>query len=159
VARSIALLKYHGQPPQARALADLARPVLAPLLSPGEPPDAIIPLPLSPQRLAERGFNQAALLARALFNSRPDLIDEKLLIRTSDGRPQATLSRDDRRKAIRGCFTAPAPETVRGARLMLFDDVLTTGATAGEAAQTLLTAGAARVDLVTIARTVLRSWQ
>ncbi len=166
VGHSIALLKYHGQLHQVRALADLARPALDGLLSHGRlesdaaPPDAVVPLPLSPKRLMERGFNQASLLARALFRSRPEMIDEKLLIRTSDGRHhQAALSRDERRKAIRGCFAVPAPEAVKGARLILFDDVLTTGATAGEAARVLLEAGAARVDLATVARTVLSSWR
>ncbi len=122
--------------------------------------DAIVPLPISGRRLVQRGFNQAAELARALYRPWRHLLDERLLSRPADGDlHQAALGGDQRRQAIRGCFHVPAPPAVKGLRLLLFDDVLTTGATAGEAAATLLSAGALRVDVVTIARTVLQSWR
>lgn len=166
VSRSIALLKYGGQLHQVRALAALAGPTLISALPPGAGPwpgppnhDLILPLPISARRLAERGFNQAAELARAIYRPWASLIDELALIRTGGEIHQAALSGKKRRRAIRGCFQVPDPARVREARILLFDDVLTTGATAGEAAATLLAAGARRVDLATIARTVLDSWR
>ncbi len=158
VARSIALLKYRGDLSQTRALAALT----AAGFGPGERPayDYIKPMPISRRRLVERGFNQATELARAFFGSGVGLIDEKLLIRWADGhRHQASLSGPERRRALKGHFQAADPARVRGSRILLFDDVFTTGATASEAAVTLLKAGAARVDLMTVARTVLRSWR
>ncbi|MDR0882534.1 MAG: double zinc ribbon domain-containing protein [Candidatus Adiutrix sp.] len=163
VAHSIARLKYKGDLSQVPTLAALAAPALVQPLAPSEPIDAIIPLPLSPRRLAQRGFNQATELARTLYRpwrAKMARIDERLLARPADGDLHlAGLSGASRRQAIRGCFQAPAPSLIQGASLLLFDDVLTTGATAGEAARTLLEAGAGRVTLATVARAVMRGWQ
>jgi len=152
-ARSISLLKYHGDMTQTRVLADLAAAL------PELPAwDVIVPLPLSPRRLAERGFNQALVLARAAFPGRP--LEPRLLSRPVEAElPQAVLTRRERQRAIRGSFRVPAPGTLRGARVLLFDDVVTTGATGAEAARTLLAAGAREVHLATIARTVLNTWR
>jgi len=162
-ARSIIRLKYYGEKTQIKTLSALAEQRLAaPFLSPGgEPePDLIVPMPITARRLAERGFNQALELARSLYRPWRNLIDENVLTRPEDGDVhQAALSADDRRKAIRGCFKVPEPSKIRGAVVLLFDDVLTTGATAGEAARTLLAAGAARVEVVTVARTILSDWR
>jgi ComF family protein len=165
VSRSIALLKYGGELHQVRALRALAEESLLAALPPGAGPgsasnyDLILPLPISTRRLAERGFNQATELVRAIYRSWAGLIDELALVRTGGEIHQAALSGSKRRQAIRGCFQVPEPGRVRGARILLFDDVLTTGATAGEAASTLLAAGARQVDLATIARAVLDSWR
>jgi predicted amidophosphoribosyltransferase len=152
-ARSIGLLKYHGDLTQTRALAGLAAAL-------PEPPDwdVIVPLPLAPRRLAARGFNQALVLARAVFPGRP--LEPGLLSRPVDSTlPQAALTRRERQRAIRGSFQAPAPGLVRGAGVLLFDDVVTTGATAAEAARTLLAAGARAVHLAAVAMTVRDSWR
>lgn len=164
LSRSIARLKYGGELHQLRALEALAGAALIAALSPGSRPDdaydLIVPMPISKHRLAERGFNQSAELARTIYRPWAALIDEGVLLRVSDGQAhQAALDARRRRKAIRGCFQVPDPNRVKGARILLFDDVLTTGATAGEAVATLLTAGAGKVDLATVARTVLESWR
>lgn len=169
VSRAISLLKYGREMHQLRALTALAGPALISALplaasgseSAGSGYDLIVPMPVSDRRLAERGFNQAAALARAIYGPFwSHLIDERALVRARDGDAhQAALNRRRRRKAIRGCFQAPNKALVKNARILLFDDVLTTGATAGEAAATLLKAGARRVDLATIARAVLESWR
>jgi len=152
VARSIGLLKYHGDLTQTRALASLA----AARLDPADL-DVIVPLPLTPRKLAARGFNQALVLARAAFPGRP--LEPGLLSRTLEaGLPQAALTRRERQRAIRGAFRVPAPGSVRGARVLLFDDVVTTGATAAEAARTLLAAGARTVHLAAVAMTVRDAW-
>ena len=149
VARSIGLLKYHGDLTQARALAALTAAI------PGPPPerDVIVPMPLAPRRLAARGFNQALVLARAAFPGQP--LAPRLLTRRVEAElPQATLTRRQRQTAIRGSFAASG--LARGLRVLLFDDVVTTGATAAEAARTLLAAGARTVHLVTVAKSLKR---
>lgn len=161
IERALKDLKYGGHLSQVAALVSLAREHLIPPVVPGDNPhgqmpDAIVPMPLSRSRLAQRGFNQATELAREIYKPWVTLINEKLLIRIKDTiAPQASLKASQRRKAIRGSFKTKNPEAVRGLRILLFDDVLTTGSTAGEAAKTLLEAGAAQVDLATIARTLL----
>jgi len=153
VASSIGRLKYNGDMTQVRVLADLAAAL-------PEPPawDVLVPLPLSPRRLAARGFNQALVLARAAFPGR--ILEPRLLSRPVEAElPQAVLTRRQRQRAIRGSFLVPAPDQIRDARILLFDDVVTTGATAAEAARTLLAAGAREVHLAAVARTVLDSWR
>lgn len=167
LSRSIAHLKYGGELHQLRALAALTGAALIAALPVESGPDAseavydlIVPMPISKRRLAERGFNQSAELARIIYRPWAALINEGALLRISDGQAhQAALDARRRRKAIRGCFKVPDPDRVKNARILLFDDVLTTGATAGEAVATLLKAGACRVDLATVARTVLESWR
>ena len=172
VGLAVSRLKYTGDLSQVAALTALAQRVVRPpdggldddavISGLGEKYDLIIPMPISRPRLNQRGFNQAAELARSLYRPWRGLINEAVLIRKADNERNsglAALSADERRRAIRGLFSVTAPEMIKGARVLLFDDVLTTGATAGEAARTLMTAGAASVELVTVARTVLRAWR
>jgi len=153
VAISIGRLKYHGDLTQTRALAGLAAAIPEAAAC-----DLIVPMPLSSRKLAARGFNQALVLARAAFPGRP--LEPRLLSRPLEAElPQAALTRGQRRQAIRGSFLVPAPGLVRGARVLLFDDVVTTGATAAEAARTLLAAGAGAVHLAAVAMTPRDSWK
>jgi ComF family protein len=135
---------------QTAALGRLLAPSLA-RLDPGV--EALVPVPLHPRRLRERGFNQASLLARAARRTaRAGPPVEELLDRVRDTAPQASL--DDaaaRRRNVRGAFAVRRAEA-RGRHLALVDDVLTTGATAAECARALRAAGAARVDVLTLAR-------
>ena len=110
--------------------------------------DAVTWVPLSRRRLAERGFDQARLLAE-IVGRRLDVPVVGLLRRTSDAGPQARRGRHERLAAMRGRFRvegSPPPH------LLLVDDVLTTGATAAACAEALVSAGSARVDLLTAAR-------
>jgi competence protein ComFC len=111
--------------------------------------DAVTWVPLSPARRARRGFDQARALAMALA-PRLSLPAVPLLVRTADTPPQARRSATERRRAMRGAFR-PAGRDPPG-RVLLVDDVLTTGATAAECATVLVAAGAARVGLLTAAR-------
>jgi ComF family protein len=151
VASSIGRLKYGGDMTQVRVLAELA------MALPALPAwDVIVPLPLSPGRIRARGFNQALVLARAIFPGGP--LSPRLLTRPAEAElPQAVLTRRQRQRAIRGAFRAPDPGPLRGATVLLFDDVVTTGATAAEAARTLLAAGARAVHLAAVARTELQT--
>ncbi|MFP5397542.1 MAG: ComF family protein [Gammaproteobacteria bacterium] len=117
--------------------------------------DLVVPVPLAGQRLAERGYNQAWELARRVARRlrRPARAD--LLQRWVDTPHVADLPRARRPAAVRGAFgVAPADATpLRGRRVALVDDVMTTGATATEATRALLAAGAAEVLLWVLART------
>ena len=114
----------------------------------------IIPVPLHPRRLRERGFNQATLLVKSFLSAHPQLnwhLDDKNLVRARYTVQQAKLSGTERRVNLAGAFawrgTAPAPE-----RIIIFDDVYTTGTTAQECAKVLKQSGARTVHALTVAR-------
>jgi ComF family protein len=125
------------------------------------PPDVIMPVPLHRKRLRERGFNQAYLILKEwprLFQSvHPDscpIIIKGGVVRKKRTRPQAGLDRLRRKANIKGAFTLSRSFDVNGKRVLLVDDVYTTGATAEECARVLLKGGAWSVDILTVSRTV-----
>lgn len=152
----IQCLKYRGKTQLARPLGRLMHAVYR---SFWQPPavDLILPVPLHQRRLRERGFNQALLLVRrwprAAGEPRMPL-DCSVLVRTRATAPQAGLDRSARRANISGAFAVRHPERVAGRRLLLVDDVITTGATVGECARVLKQSGAAGVDVLALARVI-----
>ena len=112
--------------------------------------DLIVPMPLHPRRLAERGFNQALEIARHLGRQ----IEPRGVLRVKHTPPQTDLPYEERAKNVRGAFLCKLDLT--GARVAVLDDVMTTGATLNELARALKRAGAARVENLVIARTVSR---
>ena len=110
-------------------------------------------MPLANRRLRQRGFNQAAMLARWLSASLDIPCDERLLLRTQDTDAQQALNAQARQKNLRNAFALAPGAVVKGQHLALVDDVLTTGATAQALARLLMDAGAARVDVYCLART------
>lgn len=115
--------------------------------------DWLLPMPLAPARLAERGYNPALLLARQLDAGR---CRAELLRRTRDTAPQRGLTRAERQRNVRGAFAAAAGQAgalLAGRRVLLVDDVMTTGASLYEAARALRQAGARHVDALVVART------
>ena len=114
--------------------------------------DAVVPVPLHAARLRERGFNQALLLARAVCSHTRLQIEDGWLVRSRNTGRQVGRSRDERMRVMQGAFEAPQPDMVKGKRILLVDDVLTTGATAAACARTLYRAGAAEVYLLTACR-------
>jgi ComF family protein len=114
--------------------------------------DLVIPVPLHRRRLWWRGFNQAAILAAEIARRIDTPLDTAALSRTRATRPQTARDHDDRIRNVRGAFAVRAPGRVAGRRVLIVDDVMTTGATADECARTLVRAGAASVDVFTLAR-------
>lgn len=116
-----------------------------------ETPDAIVPVPLHSKRMRLRGFNQSLELARPLARHLGRPLLPRALRRTRPTIPQFQLELARRAENIQGAFTADVP--LRGARVLLVDDIMTTGATLEECARELREAGAARVDVLVLART------
>lgn len=147
----IARYKFHGQPGWAAAFATLMRS--APWMEPAiENADLVVPMPLSPQRLAERGFNQALLLARALAGAKTDA---RLLLRVRHTPAQAALDRQERLGNVKGAFAVEPlrAAAMRGQHVVMIDDVMTSGASLSTAAAVLRQAGAASVTALVFART------
>ncbi len=152
--RLVLRLKFHDQTLLAKFygkwLASAGRELIA-------NSDIIVPVPLHYFRFIARRYNQAALLADALKHETglPTLPDA--LKRTRRTPPQASLSRKDRVKNVKGAF-AVSPRhaaAIAGKTVLLVDDVMTTGATLEQCTKTLLKAGASSVNVLTLARTVL----
>jgi ComF family protein len=146
-------LKYGGRPDLGVALGRLVgRAVVdaegAPLY------DAVVPVPLGRARQLERGYNQAEWLAQGLvtaFDAPPPV--EGVALRARATRSQTTLSRTRRWTNVAGAFAvAPGAAALDGRRILLVDDVLTTGATVRAAASALRQAGAHRVEVLALAR-------
>lgn len=114
--------------------------------------DFVIPVPLHRRRLFRRGYNQSWLLAAEVGKTFGVPVAADLLARARFTEPQFSLSRAARRTNIKNAFTAPSPERLAGKALLLVDDIMTTGATLGEAARTLKKGGAARVVCAVAAR-------
>ena len=143
--------KFNSDPGWASTFATLLRstPWVEPAL---ENADLVLPLPLSRQRLQTRGFNQALALARAL---KPDKADAHVLLRIKDTPAQSSLNREERLSSVKDAFALDpllAPR-IKGKRLVLVDDVMTSGASLYAAASALRSAGAAHITGMVIART------
>ena len=131
--------------------AFFARKLVLALRSRGAPlPECIVPMPLSARRLAERGFNQAALIADGLAASFSLPMNRVALERIRETRPQTTLPWKARRDNVKGAFAATS--ALQGKHVALVDDVMTTGATLNEAARALKKQGVARVSAWIVAR-------
>jgi len=150
VAEAVHLLKYSGKPSIARRLAGLMADSLEPE-GRHRQADLIAAVPLHGAKQRERGFNQAQLLADELSAKLGIGTDRKAAVRARHNPTQTKLNRRQRLENVRGIFKVPEPSRVRGRRIILVDDVLTTGATIGSCGQALLEAGASEVLALTAA--------
>ncbi len=117
-----------------------------------EPFDIVMPIPLHPAKLRERGFNQSALIARPVARRLGVPMDTSAMVRVQDTAPQAGLTREERLENVRGAFVVPKAGRVSGRRVLLVDDVVTTATTVREAAKVLRRSGARGVDVAAFAR-------
>jgi len=152
-AKLVADLKFHER-------LDLVEPLAHRLLAAirerdAAPPELVLPVPLSRARLGERGYNQAWEIARWLARRLGLPAHADWLVRVRDTAQQMTLSQAQRRTNLRGAFAVEPHRlaAVHGRSIALVDDVMTTGATAGELARTLLQAGAREVRVWIVTRT------
>jgi len=146
----ISSFKFHGRLADGQLLGTLLAEALEG--SEGVLPEAVVPVPLHAGRLRQRGFDQTAELAQALRRALDPLPLCRALRRRRGDARQATRAARERRSGIRGAFTVHRRRSLPG-HVALLDDVVTTGATAAEAARTLRVAGVHRVDLWALART------
>jgi len=150
IARAISRLKYEPAPWIQRPLGALMRAALPPL----ERPDFVVPIPLHPTRLRQRGFNQSALLARHIAKQLNTKINTNILIRINDDPPQARKSRAERINAMSKAFKVLPTKKIIGSKILLFDDVITTTATIESAAEALAQAGCKQIFAISLARTM-----
>lgn len=146
----IAQLKYHGRLSLVPFLGQILTEAVLARLGP-DPADAVVPVPLHPVRLRERTFNQAELLARRVAGNLRLPCREDLLVRRRATPPQPGLTRRDRRANVKEAFALAAGPPIRSARLLLVDDVFTTGSTAGACLRLLKGAGAAEATAAAVA--------
>ncbi len=154
----IHLLKYNGVRPAAAVLGRMLAEAIAPL-TPVFTQDEVlvIPVPLYKGKMRQRGFNQAELIARAALKHLGDprlRLDAAFLQRVRDTHSQIGLTSHQRRENMRGAFAVPVAAEVNGREVVLVDDVYTTGTTVSECAKVLRRAGARRVWVATVARTL-----
>lgn len=147
---AICALKYRGKTRLTTALARLMVEAMPAALD----IDLIVPVPLHPTRLRAREFNQSLLLADRIGRHLSRPIAATSLVRILATDPQTTLTRQERLRNLRQAFAVHKPEAVADRRILLIDDVYTTGTTLNECAKTLRAAGGGPVYALTLARTV-----
>jgi len=152
-------LKYTRMRPAGRRLGRMLAQAIAQLANETPSEMLVIPVPLHWTRSKKRGFNQAQVLAMhaidALRRSHPEwllTLAPRTLVRHKLTESQAGLTPTQRRRNVRGAFKVCDPAAIRGKHVLVVDDILTTGATARAAAQSLIRAGAASVYVATLAR-------
>jgi ComF family protein len=143
MAQAIVRMKYESRPDLARPLGDLLWRALAPRTGTLRAGALVVPVPLHPLRLADRGYNQSALLAARVARYLGARFAPLALARGRDTPRQANLDRASRLANVAGAFSVRHPDRVRDATVLLIDDVCTTGATL-EACSSVLRAGGAR---------------
>lgn len=132
-------------------LAEAFAHCMVPLLSEFETPDLIVSVPMTESAQKRRGYNQSELLAREVSTRTGIVYEGKLLVKTRETDAQKTLTAKQRSENLRGSLRVHERVKCRGKRILIVDDVLTTGATTSAAAQALLRAGALRVYVLTAA--------
>ena len=152
VTEAIKMLKYGGKMYGLATFAALAQQYLE--HQPLEQPDLIVPVPLHIKRLRQRGFNQALILCKKIFPAWSAKIDPHSLEKHCWTQPQTGLSGAARRRNVRNVFKVCKPEKIKNKKILLVDDVFTTGATVNECSRILRKSEASRVDVFTFARAI-----
>ena len=144
--------KFHDKTENAKLLAQMMFVAGSDIFAAGV--DVIMPVPLHYTRLVKRRYNQSALLAQELSKLSGIKADNLSLVRHKKTKPQVELSGMERQRNVRNVFSVKNQTTVKGKRVLLIDDVLTTGATLRECAKALRQAGAKSIDTLTAGRVI-----
>jgi ComF family protein len=155
--RVIQALKFDGRRDLTVILAPLLASTFLEVWSPADF-DLVVPIPLHPRRERERGYNQATLLAAPFGRTVGLPVNARALNRNRNTSPQVGLSDADRAHNVKHAFDCARPALVKGRRILLIDDVMTTGSTMASACDALLDEGAKRVSALTLAR-VAAGWE
>lgn len=155
VKTAVKLFKFGGRRQLARPMGEALRDMVRERMDP-DLYELIIPVPLHPVRLRQRGFNQSLLLAQEVLPEFPGAALDSSLIRVRPTRAQSRLKPKERAENVRGAF-AVTGDTVKKKTILLVDDVVTTRETVTECARVLRRAGAARVDVLAFALAVPRT--
>ena len=142
--------KFKGRKDVGRALVRLLQPKL---LAMQDEFDVIVPLPVTEKRLKERGFNQTFIMGEEISAVTGKELDYQVLYKTRETDDQYTLSKSERKRNVRGVFALRNGKRLEGKRVLLVDDLYTTGATVREAANVLRAAGSRSVVIFALART------
>jgi ComF family protein len=149
--KCICLLKYEGKTQLVKPLADMISGFAERHIRAGDV-DLIVPVPLHPAKLRERQFNQSELLAAHLAKKMGRPLSADAVKRIKYTMPQTGLKREERLKNVKGAFMVKRGCSFSGKRVLLIDDVLTTGTTLNECAKALKAAGADKVTVLALAR-------
>lgn len=151
VGKAVWLLKYHGKAVMARPLAELMLKFMPELFGMADY-DYIVPVPIHKKKRRERGYNQMELIGRWLSRT-TGIPMETSLMKVVNNESQTGLSAKERLENVRGVFDVPDPSRIAGKKILLIDDVFTTGATVNESARMLARRGKVdRVDVFTLTR-------
>jgi ComF family protein len=153
----IHLLKYNGVRPAANVLGRMLAEAIEDLQPHFSETEILVaPVPLHTRKLRQRGFNQTELIARSAIKLKASSfhLSANLLERCRETTSQIGLSRHQRRENIRGAFRVVKPDELNGREVLVVDDVFTTGTTVSECARILRRAGASKVYVATVARTL-----
>lgn len=148
--KAIIALKFSDKTQNAKTFAKWLKFAGKDIFSAGA--DVFIPVPMHYKKLIKRRYNQAALLALELSQLTNISTDLTNLVKIKNTKPQVNYSKAEREQNLKHAFSVQNPQMVRGKRVVLIDDVLTTGTTLEECAKVLLKNGALSVDALTVAR-------
>jgi len=157
IRKAVHRLKFGETPRNASVLVDLSYPLLENFLNEQSgykffsKYDIIVPAPLHPKRKRQRGYNQSELVAARLSYHMKIPVLKNVLVKRVNTVPQSRLTREERLKNLVGVFDVTKPELICGRRILLVDDIMTTGSTLEQCARMLADAGAADIDAYVIA--------
>ncbi len=149
-------IKFKGRLNRAAMLGNLLQPRLQQIVAAYGRPDMIVPVPLHPLRLMQRGFNQANELIRVCAKTLEIPVQNDVCYRQKPTPAQTLLDRNSRKRNLRGAFVVKS-KFVEQKNIVVFDDVITTGSTTQELTKTLVQAGANSVAIWALARQTLRN--
>ncbi|NLG88071.1 MAG: ComF family protein [Clostridiaceae bacterium] len=158
VRKAIHHLKFNDRPGNAKILVDMSYPLIEEYFA-GVPAqlcsanshDIAVPVPIHSKRKRERGYNQSELIARSIAKKLNIPVIAGALVKIKNTPPQSSLAKDERFKNLEGAFYVKKPYLIEGKRVLLIDDVITTGSTLEQCGKVLLDSGAVCVDAFVIA--------